>query len=70
MTDTAPVRARYPDFAGLLAAGEDEVPFSALRRAESIGRPLGNAAFLGQLEKLTGRSLRPRKRGPKPKQSG
>ncbi len=70
LTDTAPVCARYPDFAGLLVDGDDEVQFPTLRRAESIGRHLGNAAFLDQLEKLTGRSLRPRKRGPKPKQNG
>ncbi len=66
VTDTDPVRARYPDFAALIAAHEDEVLSNALRRAESIGPPLGDAAFLDRLEHLTGRSLRPAKRGPNP----
>jgi putative transposase len=38
-----------------------------LRAAESIGRPLGGKAFLARLEKLSGRTLRPAKRGPKPR---
>ncbi len=66
VTDTGPVRARYPDFAALIAVHEDEVLSNALRRADSIGRPLGDAAFLDRLEHLTGRTLRPAKRGPKP----
>ncbi len=50
VTDTGPVRARYPDFAALIAAREDEALSKALRRAESIARPLGDAAFLDRLE--------------------
>ena len=67
VTDCAAVRARYPDFAGHIAAGEDEALSAALRRAESSGRPLGDAAFLHRLEEITGRPLTPGKRGPKPK---
>jgi putative transposase len=37
-----------------------------LRAAESIGRPLGNDRFLTRIERLTGRPLKPGKRGPKP----
>jgi hypothetical protein len=37
-----------------------------LRAAESIGWPLGNDRFLAGIERLTGRSLKPGKRGPKP----
>jgi putative transposase len=70
LTDTAPVRERYPDFAALIAAGEDEDLSMALRRAETIGRPLGDAAFMKTLERRTGRILRPAKRGPKPRQAG
>ncbi len=66
MTDTDPVRARFPDFPALITAHKDEVLSKALRRAESIGRPLGDAAFLDRLEHLTARTLRPAKRGPKP----
>ena len=68
VTDTGPVAARYPDFAALIAAREDETLSKALRRAESIGRPLGDADFIDRLEHLTGRSLRPAKRGPKPQE--
>lgn len=67
VTDTAPVRERYPDFAALLAADEDADGFTALRRAESIGRPLGDADFLDRLETMTGRRLKRQKPGPKPK---
>lgn len=38
-----------------------------LRRAETIGRPLGNRKFLDMLERKTKRVLRPAKRGPKPR---
>ena len=41
----------------------------ALRRAETIGRPLGDAAFVKKLERQTGRILQPAKRGPKPQQA-
>ena len=69
VTDTAPVRERYPDFAGLLAADDDAEAAQALRRAESIGRPLGDDGFLDRLEALTGRRLKREKPGPKPKKS-
>jgi len=47
---TQPVLSRYPDFAAMVAQGEDEAASLSLRRAESIGRPVGDAAFLGELE--------------------
>ncbi len=67
ITDTGPVRERFPRFAEFIEAGEDEDLSMALRRAETIGRPLGDAAFLKRLERRTGRTLKPAKRGPKPK---
>lgn len=70
LTRTAPVRARFPDFAELLALGPDEDAFAKLRMAESIGRPLGEPKFVQRLERATGRTLRPRKRGPKPGAGG
>ncbi len=42
----------------------------ALRRAETIRRPLGDAAFVKKLKRQSGRNLRPVKRGPKPQQAG
>jgi len=41
--------------------------FSALRAAETIGRPLGSASFLDRLADATGRDPRPRPRGPRPR---
>jgi putative transposase len=38
-----------------------------LRRAETIGRPLGDRKFLDAAERKTRRVLKPAKRGPKPR---
>jgi putative transposase len=67
LTRTAPVLSRYPDFAGMIADGEDEALSVGLRRAETIGRPVGGEAFIARLQALTGRPLAPAKRGRKPK---
>jgi putative transposase len=67
LTRTEPVLSRYPAFDELIAAGEDEAGSSSLRRAESIGRPVGDKAFLDALERRAGRPLSPGKRGPKPR---
>jgi putative transposase len=67
LTDTGPVLDRVPDFAALLASGEDETLSAVLRRSESTGRPLGSSAFLDRIEVSLGRDPKPRKRGRKPK---
>jgi putative transposase len=66
----APVLERYPRFADLIAMGPPPELFERLRRAETIGRPLGDEAFIAELERLTERSLKPGKRGPKPAAQG
>ncbi|WP_395001354.1 transposase [Sphingomonas sp.] len=66
LTDTAPVLDRVPDFAALLRGGEDEALSQALRRTESVGRPLGASDFLDRVEAQLGRNPRPAKRGPRP----
>ena len=66
LTALAPVKDRFPRFADLLATGPEQDLFAPLRAAESIGRPLGDDRFLTRIERLTGRLLKPRKRGPKP----
>jgi REP-associated tyrosine transposase len=63
------VLARFPDFAALLEAGEEEAAMRRLRRAETIGRPIGGEDFVTTLEALSARRLAPAKRGPKPKKS-
>jgi putative transposase len=66
---TAPdaVAGRYPDLAASIEAGEDEEMSERLRRAESVGRPVGDGAFLDRLAALSGRKLVPGRRGRKPK---
>ena len=54
----------------MIEEGEDEDLSRALRRAETVGRPLGDSEFLEALERRTGRTLRPAKRGPKPQRAG
>lgn len=66
VTALAPVKDRFPRFADLLDEVPDDDLFDRLRSAESIGRPLGGDRFVARLEKLTGRTLKPGKRGPKP----
>ncbi len=67
LTAPAPIRERFPRFADLLAEGHDAELYAPLRQAETIGRPLGDAAFLAAIERATKRRLRPGKRGPKPR---
>ena len=67
LTRTAPVLSRYPDFAAMIADGEDEALSRGLRRGETIGRPVGGEAFIAHLEALAGRPLALGKRGRKPK---
>jgi len=64
ITDASPVLARAPDFAALLRSGEDADLSQSLRRAENIGSPLGDGAFLDRVEAMLGRDPKPRKRGP------
>jgi putative transposase len=66
LTALAPIRDRFPRFADLLSSEPQTDLFERLRAAESIGRPLGNDGFLARLERLTRRTLKPGKRGPKP----
>ena len=63
ITEAAATRKRVPDFAALLNAAEDEESTVRLRRAESVGRPIGSAAFLDTLEKDYGRTLSPKPGG-------
>ena len=66
----APILERYGDFAAFLGVEVDEVEaavFRKLRQSETTGRPIGEDRWLEALETATGRTLRPRKRGPKTK---
>ncbi len=66
--DVAPAIERVGNFAAFLGEAFDEaMSYAALRKAESVGRPVGSAQWLGEMEARTGLALRPGKRGPKPK---
>jgi putative transposase len=65
LTTLEPVHERYPRFAELIDTDPDPLAFNRLRRAETIGRPLGDEPFLTALETQTQRRLRPAKRGRK-----
>ncbi|MBU1173908.1 MAG: transposase [Alphaproteobacteria bacterium] len=72
LVTVAPVLRRYGDFAAFLAEPADdeaEPAYAALRQSETTGRPLGRPEWIAELEKRTGRSLAPQRRGPKPKQT-
>ena len=64
----APALERVGDFAAFLGEPFDEaLSYAALRKAESVGRPVGSPEWLTDMEERTGLTLRPGKRGPKPK---
>ncbi|HKI14081.1 MAG TPA: hypothetical protein VKA12_03565 [Roseiarcus sp.] len=62
-----PLIDRAPRFADLLDMGRGRPAFAALRRSESVGRPLGDEAFLDAISRRLNRVVTPRKRGRKPK---
>ncbi|MCX7015468.1 MAG: transposase [Candidatus Sumerlaeota bacterium] len=55
------------DWSDWLSQPEDAECLAALRRYTASGRPCGDAGFVDRLEALTGRVLRPGKRGRKRK---
>ncbi len=64
----APALERVGDFATFLGEEFDEaLSYAALRKAESVGRPVGSPEWLAEMEERTGRALAPGKRGPKPR---
>jgi putative transposase len=67
LTLLAPALDRFPRFADLIEGEEREELQAALRRAETIGRPLGDAASLTRMETALGRTIRAQPRGPKPR---
>jgi len=68
LTTTGPVLSRYPRFAELIATADENELTQRLRKAESIGRPVGDTAFLKRLEAESDRALAPARRGPKPRE--
>lgn len=68
VVNVAPALERTGDFAAFLGEDFDEaLTYAALRKAESVGRPVGSPEWLEDMEARTGRKLAPGKRGPAPK---
>ncbi|MEO5774730.1 MAG: transposase [Sphingomicrobium sp.] len=66
--DVAPALERVGDFRTFLGEDFDQaLTYAALRKAESVGRPVGSADWLADMEARTGLTLAAGKRGPKPK---
>ena len=53
------------DWRRYLDDGSKEEELTALRKFSKTGRPAGGQEFVGELESLTGRTLRKKKPGPK-----
>lgn len=71
VTNLEPTQGRLPSSAGLFDLIEtDGAAFDALRKAERIGRPLGNETFLDRIAGQTGKPVKPRKRGRRRKGNG
>jgi putative transposase len=64
VVSVGPALERVGDFAAFLSQDFDEaLTYAALRRAESVGRPVGSPEWLTEMEKRTGRRLAAAKRG-------
>ena len=67
LVEVSPLLERYGDFAAFLDNEGDVQATRTLRMSETTGRPAGGSDWLAELERRSGRSLAPKKRGPKPK---
>jgi putative transposase len=66
LVTVAPMLERVADWAAYLNAENEPDMHQTIHRHARTGRPLGSDAFLSIAERLTGRSLRHKKPGPKP----
>lgn len=68
VVDIVPALERVGDFATFLGHDFDQAQtYAALRKAESVGRPIGSPEWLAEMEQRTGLTLARQKRGPKPR---
>jgi putative transposase len=67
VVQVGPALERVGDFRAFLGEKFDEaMSYAALRKAESVGRPIGSKEWLTDIEAKTGLTLAAQKRGPKP----
>lgn len=60
-----PLLERTDSWLSFLAEGLVPEDLSKLRKQEGLNRPLGSDQFVEEMEKITGKSLKPQKPGPK-----
>ena len=65
--EVKPMLDRIADWRRYLSDGASDEELHSIRRCSTTGRPGGQGSFVEQLEALTGRELRKRKPGPKPR---
>ncbi len=68
LVKVAPMLALIGDWRAFLNSAVPEEELRDIRRHGRTGRPLGDETFVGRLEEILGRVIKPQKRGPKPKQ--
>jgi len=68
LVKAGPMLSMIGDWKAYLAEPEHEGEYDDFKATEKSGRPLGGESFVEKLEVLLGRSLKPKKRGPKRKE--
>ena len=67
LVDVRPILELVSDWPAYLALSDQPDTVATLQADSNTGRPAGSAAFVTALERVTGRTLRKRKTGPRPK---
>jgi putative transposase len=68
LVTVAPLLQRVPRFADLIEPGPEEAAQRLqFESGAATGRPLGDEAFLAEIEAKLRRTVRPGRRGPKPR---
>lgn len=62
-----PMLDRVSDWHTFLAGGLKDAELASIRALTKTGRPAGDSSFVAELERLTGRSLKKKKTGPRPR---
>ena len=67
VAQAAPLCSEIEDWEAFLRLDEEEATLAQLQSCRRTGRPCGDDAFISQVESLCGRTLHPKKPGPKGK---
>jgi len=69
LVKVAPLLDLVQNWSDFLLSSCTEAELDTIRRQERTGRPYGDDSFVEKLESLLHRQIKPKKRGPKPKNS-